>query len=222
MGYFMPAYSSRRRYTPRPVQNADPAIVQAWKDAHPEQWAWIEAGARRDFEFACSLNAGLHRYGSLTEKQLAAVDNCILKDRQRGQMMRKIEANAPACAVGALETAFRNAKAAGLAYPKLRFADFTFSPAGARSRNPGAIYVKSRHDGEYYGKVMDGRFVRALNTDGETEQAILAVVADPHNAAIAYGKQFGICCCCGRELTDPKSVAKGIGPVCEKNYGWAR
>lgn len=30
------------------------------------------------------------------------------------------------------------------------------------------------------------------------------------------GLQFGICCVCGAELTDEKSVAQGIGPVCIK------
>lgn len=29
-----------------------------------------------------------------------------------------------------------------------------------------------------------------------------------------FGQQFGVCCCCGKLLTDPESVAAGIGPVC--------
>lgn len=32
----------------------------------------------------------------------------------------------------------------------------------------------------------------------------------------AFGVLYGTCCVCARTLTDPKSVAKGIGPVCEK------
>lgn len=34
--------------------------------------------------------------------------------------------------------------------------------------------------------------------------------------AKAYGVQFGICVVCGATLTDAKSVAAGIGPVCGK------
>jgi hypothetical protein len=34
--------------------------------------------------------------------------------------------------------------------------------------------------------------------------------------ARALGHQFGICCVCGAELTDPVSVERGIGPVCGK------
>ena len=33
-----------------------------------------------------------------------------------------------------------------------------------------------------------------------------------------YGRRTGICCICGRFLTDDESVAKGIGPVCEQKY----
>lgn len=33
-----------------------------------------------------------------------------------------------------------------------------------------------------------------------------------------YGRRTGICCICGRFLTDNESVAKGIGPVCEQKY----
>lgn len=29
----------------------------------------------------------------------------------------------------------------------------------------------------------------------------------------------GVCCVCGRELTNPESAAKGIGPVCEQKLG---
>ena len=33
-----------------------------------------------------------------------------------------------------------------------------------------------------------------------------------------YGRRTGICCICGRFLTDEESVTKGIGPVCESKY----
>ena len=34
--------------------------------------------------------------------------------------------------------------------------------------------------------------------------------------AAALGHQYGRCVCCGAELSDPDSVARGIGPVCAK------
>lgn len=33
-----------------------------------------------------------------------------------------------------------------------------------------------------------------------------------------YGVKMGSCLICGRELTDPSSVAQGIGPVCAKGF----
>lgn len=38
--------------------------------------------------------------------------------------------------------------------------------------------------------------------------------------AKAFGMETGMCCVCGIFLTDPKSVADGIGPVCAKNNGF--
>lgn len=32
--------------------------------------------------------------------------------------------------------------------------------------------------------------------------------------AQAFGARFGVCAICGRLLTDPESIDRGIGPVC--------
>lgn len=33
-----------------------------------------------------------------------------------------------------------------------------------------------------------------------------------------YGKLYGVCCVCSRDLTDEESIAAGIGPVCAKKF----
>lgn len=33
-----------------------------------------------------------------------------------------------------------------------------------------------------------------------------------------YGALYGTCCVCGRTLTDEKSIAEGIGPVCATRF----
>jgi hypothetical protein len=38
--------------------------------------------------------------------------------------------------------------------------------------------------------------------------------------AAEMGHQTGVCCICGRELTDPNSVAMGIGPICIQKGGF--
>lgn len=35
-----------------------------------------------------------------------------------------------------------------------------------------------------------------------------------------YGREMGMCGCCGRSLTDPDSIAFGIGPDCRAQRGW--
>ena len=36
--------------------------------------------------------------------------------------------------------------------------------------------------------------------------------------AKAFGAIYGVCCNCGRTLTDEKSIEAGIGPVCSKRF----
>lgn len=33
-----------------------------------------------------------------------------------------------------------------------------------------------------------------------------------------YGSLYGICCVCGRTLTDESSIAAGIGPICSQKF----
>ncbi|WP_440066472.1 DUF6011 domain-containing protein [Streptosporangium sp. OZ121] len=36
--------------------------------------------------------------------------------------------------------------------------------------------------------------------------------------AMAFGRETGSCCICGRVLTNPESIEKGIGPICEQRF----
>lgn len=183
----------------------------AFAAQHPAIWAWLVASP--NFEFAASLKAGVEKFGSLTEKQLAAAEKCVVKRAARDEQ-RAVEA--PAIAVDKIAEAFATASANGLKWPKLRLGEFTFSPAPAHGKNYGAIYVKRGDD--YQGKIAGGKFF-AVSTC-EASEAILAAAADPHAAAVAHGLRTGSCACCGRELTDPVSVAAGIGPICAGKFGW--
>lgn len=41
-----------------------------------------------------------------------------------------------------------------------------------------------------------------------------AIASDPEKALAAYGHEIGRCGICHRTLTDPESIARGIGPIC--------
>lgn len=38
--------------------------------------------------------------------------------------------------------------------------------------------------------------------------------------AVKFGKLYGVCCICGRTLTNEESIEAGIGPVCAGKAGW--
>ena len=42
---------------------------------------------------------------------------------------------------------------------------------------------------------------------------------DPVLFMEVFGKATGVCCICGRLLTNEWSVERGIGPICAENYG---
>lgn len=223
---YMPSYQSSRRHHPRNGYasvrhaNASPLEVQTWKNENPAAAEWLEAAARKDNDFACSLIGSLNRYGRLTDNQLACVERNIARDAARPALMDARLAAAPEVSILAIETAFANAKAAGVGRPALTFAVFKFKPAPKSGRNPGAVYVTDKDTGGYLGMAKEGKFLHSRDCPPDAVPAILATCADPFNAALAYGKQFGVCACCSRTLTDPKSIARGIGPVCATYYGW--
>ncbi len=82
----------------------------------------------------------------------------------------------------------------------------------------GAIYrvQASRQTGHLYAK----RLNLAGGFDYE-QGAIRKLSADDKmtlEVAKAFGMETGLCCVCGAFLTDPKSVAQGIGPVCASKF----
>jgi hypothetical protein len=207
------------------------ATVDLWHTEHEAEGLWLTAKAGGTWEFPSAMLEALNKWGSLTENQLAAVRKCMARDVVRTET-RRIEAQArqeaaPTIDIRKIETAFESARAnaakdgEGVKWLKLRLGSpvLTFSPAGANSKNPGAIYVKA-DNGDYLGKVVNGKFFGAYGCTDTQKQQIIAVAADPAAAATAYGLRTGECSCCGRELTNTESRRLGIGPICRERYGW--
>lgn len=174
---------------------------------------WIIAHANTN-DFAYSLDKQLLKSGHLSEAQFAAVTRILA---------RQSAAPAATTAVGTagvekMQEAFATAVSNGLKRPKVRLANFVFKLAPATGRNAGAIYVMTGDD--YLGKIADGQFTGSRDCTEEKRAEIVALCSNPLEAAIAYGKQTGICACCARELTDPESIERGIGPICESKYGF--
>jgi len=199
------------------AREADKATsnLESFKTEHPDVWAWMDGST---FPFAISLRDAVAKYGALSEKQLAAARNALTKLNAAKAARAERAANAPTVEISAISEAFERATAAGIKRPRLTIAGYTFSKAPATGTNAGAIYVRAGH--EYIGKVAGGRFIAVFACKPEQEAKVLEIAADPKAAAIAHGRQFGVCAVCKRELSDPVSIANGIGPVCATRMGW--
>ena len=120
----------------------------------------------------------------------------------------------------------------GVQYPKVRLS-FAEQPlvlsmtktgrnAGAVNLTDGGKYSENRWYGRIQpdGVLFAGEAMRNLeHHEKKALWAILCRMRDGEAEAVfsEYGHTFGVCCLCGRELTNDKSVEMGIGPVCRKN-----
>jgi hypothetical protein len=197
-------------------QNAVAEKFAAFCAAHPDIVRWWTGS---NFDFAISLRETAEKFGELTERQLAAAKSCVAK---LAAAKAEREAKAPAVAVSNIKESLIRATEKGIRTPKILLAGehhaFVFSLAKAQSVNAGAVYVKHKATGDYLGKIVNGRFLGTRDCTAEQTAEIVAVTADPAQSAIAYGKRFGVCSCCGRELTNGESIDRGIGPICFEKY----
>lgn len=115
----------------------------------------------------------------------------------------------------------------------------TFANARARAADiPDGRYAVREADGtiKFYkiDKPVDGRwagyvFLKVIASDNEfpiklaaRQMAVFDAILDatPQASMALYGHSIGQCGRCGRALTDPESIARGIGPVCAARCGW--
>jgi len=127
-------------------------------------------------------------------------------------------------------------KDSGNEWPKVRLAfhehPLHLSVAGDKARHPGCVNLTdggSYGQNKWYGRITtDGIFSpaeAARNLEPENKRELWALLKrlrddDAEQVFAEYGKRFGVCCVCGRELTNEQSVEDGIGPVCkQKAFG---
>lgn len=81
-----------------------------------------------------------------------------------------------------------------------------------------AIYrvQRSRESGNLYAKRLN--ILGGFDYEAGAIRKLSATDKMTLDEAKAFGVETGLCCVCGAFLTDPKSVAVGIGPVCAKRF----
>jgi hypothetical protein len=92
---------------------------------------------------------------------------------------------------------------------------------GMYRTSDGTMYRihESRESGRLYAKRMVWDMLTESKPRFEYDRgAIYRLTSDDRLSvedARAWGVETGVCCVCGAFLTDSRSVARGIGPVCE-------
>lgn len=70
----------------------------------------------------------------------------------------------------------------------------------------------------YCGKLHGDVFEATENCPPAIIQRILLFAIDPIHFLTSEGKRTGRCCVCGITLTNPESIALGIGPICRSKW----
>ena len=150
-----------------------------------------------DQPFADSLYKAGIRYGSLTDKQMAAVERNIKLTTGGDDLVIDLHnLNSGFYAVPDGDTRLKIA----VHRPK------------KNSKWFGWIFVD---DGAEYGSRKNyGRQGPDAMYTGLIREELQAVLDNPVEALQAYGRLTGSCGVCGRILEDEESVARGIGPIC--------
>jgi hypothetical protein len=116
----------------------------------------------------------------------------------------------------------KSACAKGLKRPALRL----LGPDGEQLKI--SFMTQGRNEGGCW-VTMDGNLVGKITPKGEMtiydrpelEAHILQINDNLDECLKEYGLITSACSCCGRTLTDPKSVTLGIGPICAEKFSIA-
>jgi hypothetical protein len=182
-------------------------------------------------DFAAGLVADHDRYrnrGGLLGNRAAWA---VVVAQQTIDSQRRADQPAPGAArienVEGIIGLFATATASKLKYPKIRLETETGRPvvlalAGAGSRYPGQVNVSSGHRygdsaGKFYGRIAPDGSTGV--TDPDVLELLHSFAVDPAAVAAEYGHRTGACCFCSIQLTDPRSVDVGYGPICAGKYG---
>lgn len=171
-------------------------------------------------EMVAQINTGKPMSPNQHAAAVRSMDKTLMRRAERdAQKVAEAAARTVAVDLGAIHKMFDVARDSGLKKLCYRANGLVLTPAKAGSANAGGIYVKSR-GGEYLGKVMGTKFMACREATDDHKTALNAIAADPAGEAVRYGRNTGECSCCGRELTDPASIAAGIGPICANKWGF--
>jgi len=180
------------------------------------------------FEFLVDTKAHVDRGMSLTIGQARGVLNCMVADQRRKADAATPAVTLPEGAVFRIDGAFFKTKknAAGTRIYGLKLNTRPCEVAGcsnlAAGKMPGEhiAVCKVHADGAALDKIkLDWSYGSAY---AEMLKKFIVEGGKPLTLAEmeAWGVMSGVCLICGATLSNPASVARGIGPVCATRYSY--
>jgi hypothetical protein len=102
---------------------------------------------------------------------------------------------------------------------KLTIGDITI----ARKNQDSLCWVKVAGRDGVVGKIENGQLHLWRSRMGAFQASdvlakLIEIEQDPEAAAVLHGKASGRCAVCSRDLTDPESIERGIGPICAGKF----
>lgn len=159
-------------------------------------------------ETCYDLAARLERFGAFVSERQAAFAARLLE----WAMPRQAAGTAAPAAqrVDALHTVMQR-------HAQFFLGDVTLS----RRNGDQLVWVKHAAAEKVLGKIDNG-VVTLWSRPGVNNSEVRALLDEvdgaPLATAVKFGRASGRCCSCGRDLTDPESIAAGIGPICASKF----
>lgn len=217
------AAKNRRLARKETAKSAIQELIDQFAEEHPDMFKELDGvqycrEGSRQTEFLASLASALFRRGTLTQPQI----NAWYRGREKFLEAKKARESETAkqrveVDLSPIREMFERVASTGYKKPKYRAEGLVLSMAPPTGQNPGAIYVKDEN-GAYLGKIVNTTFMPSRE-GAEAGKVLLAISADPLEAALRYGQRTGACACCGRKLTNHGSIDLGIGPICKDRWG---
>jgi hypothetical protein len=172
--------------------------------------------------FAESLLSQYSRRGSLSPRQWPHVTALIERAARPAATPAGVGHALPVAGLATLQGVFGNATRAGIT-PGIRAtingARLRIAAPSRRSAYAGRPILFVRLGDTYAGRIENGAFLPRSATGADALPALQTLLESPLGTLAQIGRATGTCCYCARELTDPRSVSMGYGPVCAENYG---
>jgi hypothetical protein len=218
-GHFMSSRQDRRKARKQRKQSAAKRIhdgAAALQEANPGLFEGL-LEIQSWNSFAADLLRQWTTKGNLSEKQIEAANRMLAKIAANKAKREEAKADAVVVDLTVIREMFEKVYASGYKRPTYRAGDLVISRAPDNGKNAGHLYVK--HGDDYQGKITpDGRFLPVRDADTSVAALLQTIAADPKGEAVRHGAKTGNCSCCGRELTNAKSVKAGIGPICAERW----